>query len=386
MVARQQIKTEFSLSDANKIQRGTSKRRRALTAGTFLLSFLMVTNRVYGVVSLSLGRNAAFSITPRTQVRKFQGTTICRLNRFLFSPEEASTLDDSTETTPTSVITLPKDDYRTVHAAKTLGLKNGDCIRAGVVGSSDGDGTAGQWTDEATVEWLPEGKVKKAEVLKNGNPPGSLSIRLNNLKSIHESDASTSPASDPIHVSLILALPRPLQLGRILPMISQIGVDHLILTSASKVPKDYFGSHLFRKPEVLEEKLIEGLCQAGDVRLPKLHVVKNLGKFLRSDEFEELFPRDSCARVLTHPKRHDDKEEPLRMSEVKFPSNSPPKIVVAVGPEGGWEEPVELDMFKNDCGFQQITLGSRTLRSDVAVAGLLSLAHEACHAQEQNAK
>ena len=351
-----------------------------------MLSFLMVTNRVYGVASLSLGRNTVLSLTPRAQVRTFQGTTVCRLNRFLFSPEEASTLDDSTETTPTSVITLPKDDYRTVHAAKTLGLKNGDCIRAGVVGSSDGDGTAGQWTDEATVEWLPEGKVKKAEVLKNGNPPGSLSIRLNNLKSIHESDASTSPASDPIHVSLILALPRPLQLGRILPMISQIGVDHLILTSASKVPKDYFGSHLFRKPEVLEEKLIEGLCQAGDVRLPKLHVVKNLGKFLRSDEFEELFPRDSCARVLTHPKRHDDKEEPLRMSEVKFPSNSPPKIVVAVGPEGGWEEPVELDMFKNDCGFQQITLGSRTLRSDVAVAGLLSLAHEACHAQEQNAK
>ena len=351
-----------------------------------MLSFLTVTNRISGVFSLSLGRNAAFSLTPRTQDRTFQGTTVCRLNRFLFSPEEASTLDDSTETTPTSVITLPKDDYRTVHAAKILGLKNGDCIRAGVVGSSDGDGTAGQWTDEATVEWLPEGKVKKAEVLKNGNPPGSLSIRLNNLKSIHESDASTSPASDPIHVSLILALPRPLQLGRILPMISQIGVDHLILTSASKVPKDYFGSHLFRKPEVLEEKLIEGLCQAGDVRLPKLHVVKNLGKFLRSDEFEELFPRDSCARVLTHPKRHDDKEEPLRMSEVKFPSNSPPKIVVAVGPEGGWEEPVELDMFKNDCGFQQITLGPRTLRSDVAVAGLLSLAHEACHAQEQNAK
>ena len=35
-------------------------------------------------------------------------------------------------------------------------------------------------------------------------------------------------------------------------------------------------------------------------------------------------------------------------------------------------------MLKNDCGFQQITLGSRTLRSDVAVCGLLSLAHEAC--------
>jgi len=296
----------------------------------------------------------------------------------------------TTTTTTTSVITLPKDDYRTVHAAKILSLKNGDSIRAGLVGNYEDGGGGGQWTDEATIEWLPEPPVKKAEVLKNGNPPGSLSIRLNNLKSIEDDDglnsnsnSNPSAASDPIRVSLVLALPRPLQLGRILPMISQIGVDHLVLTSAKKVPKDYFGSHLFRKPEVLREKLIEGLCQAGDVRLPKLHVVKNLRHFLLSDDFEALFPKESYARVLTHPKRHDDRDEPLRMSEVKFPKNSPPRIVVAIGPEGGWEEPTELDMFKNDCGFQQITLGSRTLRSDVAVAGLLTLAHEACHANEE---
>ena len=67
----------------------------------------------------------------------------------------------------------------------------------------------------------------------------------------------------------------------------------------------------------------------------------------------------------------------------------PPHLVYAENPpqneptaEGGWEEPDELNMFTNDCGFQKITLGSRTLRSDVAVAGLLSLAHEACHANK----
>lgn len=355
---------------------------------------MAVLSRFGGVASMLFGRNVSVRRSSSNQPRKYHGTTICRLNRFLFSPEEATALEDgnpldapkNTDTTTTSsssVITLPKDDYRTMHAAKILGLKNGDCIRAGLVGNSEGD-DAGQWTDEATIEWLPESPVKKAEVLKNGNPPGSLSIRLNNLKSIDNNDSRPSAASDPIHVSLILALPRPLQLGRILPMISQIGVDHLVLTSAKKVPKDYFGSHLFRKPEILQEKLIEGLCQAGDVRLPKLHVVKNLRHFLLSEDFDNLFPRESYARVLTHPKRHDDRDEPLRMSEVKFPSNSPPRIVVAVGPEGGWEEPTELNMFKNDCGFQQITLGSRTLRSDVAVAGLLSMAHEACHANKNN--
>jgi hypothetical protein len=55
-------------------------------------------------------------------------------------------------------------------------------------------------------------------------------------------------------------------------MIAQMGVDTLVLTAARKVPKDYFGSHLFRKPELLVERLIGGLCQAGDVQLPQVHV------------------------------------------------------------------------------------------------------------------
>ena len=54
-----------------------------------------------------------------------------------------------------------------------------------------------------------------------------------------------------------------------------------------------------------------------------------------------------------------------------------PKIVLAVGPEGGWAEDYELDLFKS-LGFQQVTLGTRILRSDVAVVSLLSLAHDVC--------
>ena len=39
-------------------------------------------------------------------------------------------------------------------------------------------------------------------------------------------------------------------------------------------------------------------------------------------------------------------------------------MLVAIGPEGGWEEPHELDMFKRS-GFQRVLLRSRVLRSDV---------------------
>ena len=168
-----------------------------------------------------------------------------------------------------------------------------------------------------------------------------------------------------------------LQLGRMLPMIAQLGVDQLILSSANKVPKDYFGSHLFREPDALHQRLIEGLCQAGDVRLPKIQVVRNLRNFL-SDDLDRLFPVEEYARVIAHPQRVNDGNESLRMSQVRFPDTCPPRIVVAVGPEGGWEEPTELDLFVKKYGFQQCTLGPRTLRSDCAVVSLLSLAHEAC--------
>ncbi|CAJ1954363.1 unnamed protein product [Cylindrotheca closterium] len=313
-------------------------------------------------------------VTKFSHCRSFHSTTTRFLNRFLFDNLETKS-DDAFNTTNTSEtvprVILAKDDYRTVHAAKTLGLSNGDKIRAGVVSCGEHDGL---WTDDATIEWIPEGKVKKPEVQKNGNPPGSLSIQLDNL-------LPPDAPSDQILVSLLLALPRPLQLGRMLPMISQMGVDQLILTSADKVPKDYFGSHLFRKPEKLQELMIEGLCQAGDVRLPKLKIIRNLRRFLDED-LEEVFPAAEYARVIAHPKRASDTKDPLRMGQVKFPVNSPPRMVVAVGPEGGWTEPNELDLFQKH-GFQQCTLGTRTLRSDCAVVSLLGLAHEACYQQGQ---
>ena len=286
-------------------------------------------------------------------------------------------------------MTLPKDYYRTIHIAKILGLHNVDSLRAGTVinPSDEEDEFAGLLTDDATITWLPEGKIKKAEPTKNGDPPGSLCISIPQPPKTYLSTQSSDEGMDDTpKVYLLLALPRPLQLSRILPMVSQLGVDQLILTNAMKVPKDYFGSHIFRKPEVLRGLLMEGLAQSGDVRLPNVHVTKRLKVFVE-DELDELFPPEEVVRVIAHPQRRDiDGREvgpaPLRMTDIEFPkSDKPRRLLVAVGPEGGWKEPYELDMFR-DKGFQQITLGTRVLRSDVAVVSLLSLAHEVCSKNE----
>lgn len=286
------------------------------------------------------------------QVAQFHSSVVCRLNRFLFDPSEVN----SDANTPT--VTLPADDYRTVHASTILGLNDGDSVRAGLVSCEAHDGLV---TDEAVVRWGSE---------------GSLQIHLHGLTSSPLYERETN-------VSLILALPRPLQLGRMLPMISQLGVDHLVLTSSRKVPKDYFGSHLFREPDALRRRLVEGLCQAGDVKLPRLHIVRNLSRFL-DDDLDVLFPSEEYARVIAHPRSRDSDSPQRRMRNVQFPTN-PPRMVIAVGPDGGWMEPKELDRFQSH-GFVQITLGRRVLRSDVAVVSLLSLAHDVCdsHAHHVN--
>jgi RsmE family RNA methyltransferase len=294
---------------------------------------------------------------------KFHSGVTCRLNRFLFDESEITRDYSNNEVTAT----LPMDDYRTIHAAKILCLQNGDEIRCGVVSNESHDGLV---TDKATIKWLPEGKVKKAEPLGNGSPPGSLHVSLTSLVPVVEVLAKPS-------VSLILALPRPLALGRMLPMISQMGVEMLVLTEARKVPKDYFGSHLFRKPQLLTKLLVEGLCQSGDVQLPRVIITRNLSNFL-NDELDGLFPANEYARAIAHPQRPRGGNI-LKLRDVSFPSMSSRRLLVAVGPEGGWEEPDELNHFVIDHGFEQVSMGSRVLRSDCAVVSLLALAHDLCN-------
>ncbi len=293
-----------------------------------------------------------------------------------------------------ATVTLPRDDYRTIHVAKILGLCNGDTVRAGVVRPAEHDDNnmkcynltnaegsdhqylAGLITDDAIISWLPEGKNKKAQPTKNGEPPGSLRVSIpqppksilydNNHRNNENDDDETTTTSSSSSmtaataattetartsttrrcpVSLLLALPRPLQLGRLLPMITQLGIHHLILTSARKVPKDYFGSHVLRKPSVLRNLLIEGLAQSGDVQLPKITIVKQSLKVFMEEELETLFPVKDVARVVAHPTRIRRRSEvddavqhdvvsttcAMRMADIRFPNDVRRQLLVAVG-------------------------------------------------------
>ncbi len=91
---------------------------------------------------------------------------------------------------------------------------------------------------------------------------------------------------------------------------------------------------------------------------------RHLAKLLES---EWATPTPDTQRWVGHPAgdRH--------IWDLPKPAASPQQVVLAVGPEGGWS-PRELTLWESH-GFTPITLGPRTLRTDVACIHLVGLAH-----------
>ncbi len=102
-----------------------------------------------------------------------------------------------------------------------------------------------------------------------------------------------------------------------LKVVSSLGVGTIVISNAAKVDKGYFGSHLFRDPFEMRNKLVEGLMQSGDTALPRVIVAKRLKVFLE-DNIDAMFPNGTHTRVVAHPRRSDDEVSVPCMSEVRY--------------------------------------------------------------------
>ena len=223
---------------------------------------------------------------------------------------------------------------RAAHVRGVLHAKPGDTVRIGVV-----DGVKGQGEMVA----LDEGRV----VLRIGLVGGL--------------DATTPAVPD---VDLLLALPRPKVLRRLWAQFAAIGVGRIVLTNAARVERHYFDTHVL-EASTYRPLLLEGLQQAGDTRLPRVSIHRQL-RILVEDELDALFGDD--ARLVAHPGSH--------RSLLELAGESPRRrVLLAIGPEGGWND-FELDLLTRH-GFQVVGLGPRILRTDTACVALLTLLHEA---------
>jgi RsmE family RNA methyltransferase len=156
-------------------------------------------------------------------------------------------------------------------------------------------------------------------------------------------------------VDLVLALPRPKALRRILRLTATMGVRRLDLVNAWRVEKSFFDSPVLEAGSIRRE-LVLGAEQGGTTRLPEVAVHRLLMPFLGALAEKGT---DEGPRLLAHPGAPDPIEAVLEAGPL-------PRPILALGPEGGWIDR-ELASFEG-LGFRPVTLGRWMLTTEAAVA------------------
>lgn len=188
---------------------------------------------------------------------------------------------------------------------------------------------------------IREGKRYLTEVL-------SVTEQQIQLQPIHE---ETVPKKLP--VILIVAMPRPKVLRRLVMDSVTLGVEKIILLHSYRVDKSYWQTPFLQQ---LNQYIDLGLEQAGDTIAPKIEVYKRFKPFV-----EDILPtliRADYPAYVAHP-----------YVEMKMPAGIQQGCTVVIGPEGGFI-PYEIDLLiKNGC--QAVSLGNRIIRTETVIPYVL---------------
>jgi len=87
------------------------------------------------------------------------------------------------------------------------------------------------------------------------------------------------PPPAKLPVTLLLALPRPKMLRRVLQTVAAMGVPRLVLLNSYRVEKSFWQTP-FLEPAAIHEQLILGLEQARDTVLPEVIIEKRFKPFV----------------------------------------------------------------------------------------------------------
>lgn len=203
-----------------------------------------------------------------------------------------------------------------------------------------------------TVLHLDEGDRCRAGLLDGGTGDARVESIKNNEIQLYLKVNSKPPP--PLALNLLLALPRPKMLRRVLIDAASLGIKRIVLLNAWKVDKSYWHTPNL-KLEALHEKLILGLEQAGDTLLPELILAPRFRPFVEDVLHGWAGPGP---RLLAHPGDHP-----------ALPRALPGPATLAIGPEGGWT-PFEVELLQTH-GFQAHRFGSRVLRVETALPALV---------------
>ena len=162
------------------------------------------------------------------------------------------------------------------------------------------------------------------------------------------------PAPSALPLTLVLALPRPKMLKRVIQHVTALGVKRLYLINAYRVEKSYWQTPWLAADKLREQCLL-GLEQAVDTQMPQVELRKRFKPFVE-DELPEIAA--GTEKLVAHP-----------ITERPCPVDTPGATTLAVGPEGGFI-PYEVEKLQ-EAGFSAVHLGPRILRVETVLPLLL---------------
>ena len=222
------------------------------------------------------------------------------------------------------------------HVNEVLGAQIGDTLKIGELGAKLGT---------AIIDSMAEDKIQLKQVVLNTAPPAKLDV------------------------TVILALPRPKVLRRLIMDMTALGVRHIILVNSYRTQKSYWQSPMLAR---LDEFVLEGLQQGVDTVAPIISLKKRFKPFVE-DELASLI---TAGAIVAHPYTELTLANYLQSQQSASITAATPltavntvnkalPTVVFIGAEGGWID-YEIELLAKQ-GCQAVNIGSRILRTEAAV-------------------
>jgi len=220
------------------------------------------------------------------------------------------------------------------HIKKILKSSVGDRLTIGEINGNIG---------KATIAEINENEILLKDISLNKRPPAKLGL------------------------TVILALPRPKVLRRMIMDMASLGVNKLIILNSYRTQKSYWQSPLLER---VDEFVFEGLQQAIDT-VPLIVEFKKRFKPFIEDDFPALLPEDEkqSRAVVAHPyavqswQMYLDDLKSSNIDNMTMPS------ILCIGAEGGWID-YEVELLCHH-GCVAVNLGERILRTETVVNVLL---------------
>lgn len=219
-------------------------------------------------------------------------------------------------------ITAPE---QITHIHNILNAQIGDSLKIGMLGG---------YLGSAVIDSIDDNNIQLREVNLTILPPAKLDV------------------------TVVLALPRPKVLRRLIMDMTALGVRDIILINSYRTQKSYWQSPMLSR---LDEFVLEGLQQGIDTIAPTITLQKRFKPFVE-DHLKNIM---TDRAIIAHPYSELSFRQYLQQHSIDAALPS----MVFIGSEGGWIN-YEIELLQAQ-GCQAVNIGTRILRTEAVVNVML---------------